>query len=44
MKADKKFRAEHIIQMTKRFNDGARLVSSEIVSRYDGGPYCIQKS
>lgn len=33
MKADKKNRAEHIIQMTKRFNDGARLVSSEIVSR-----------
>lgn len=33
MKADKKFRAEHIIQMTKRFNDGSRLVSSEIISR-----------
>lgn len=34
MKSDKKFRAEHIIQMTKRFNDGSRLVGSEIVSRY----------
>jgi len=33
MKSDKKFRAEHIIQMTKRFNDGSRLVGSEIVSR-----------
>lgn len=33
MKADKKLRAEHIIQMTKRFNDGSRLVGSEIVSR-----------
>ncbi|XP_055716567.1 ras-specific guanine nucleotide-releasing factor 2-like [Phlebotomus papatasi] len=33
MKADKKSRAEHIIQMTKRFNDGSRLVSSEIISR-----------
>lgn len=34
MKSDKKFRAEHIIQMTKRFNDGSRLVGSEIVSRW----------
>lgn len=34
MKSGKKFRAEHIIQMTKRFNDGSRLVGSEIVSRY----------
>jgi son of sevenless-like protein len=34
MKADKKSRAEHIIQMTKRFNDGSRLVCSEIVSRW----------
>ncbi|CRK97308.1 CLUMA_CG010703, isoform A [Clunio marinus] len=33
MKSDKKSRAEHIIQMTKRFNDGSRLVGSEIVSR-----------
>ena len=33
MKSDKKFRAEHIIQMTKRFNDGSRLVGSEIVLR-----------
>ena len=36
MKADKKSRAEHIIEMTKRFNDGSRLVSSEIISRYVG--------
>jgi son of sevenless len=35
MKADKKSRAEHIILMTKRFNDGARLVGSEIVSRLE---------
>ncbi|XP_055550871.1 ras-specific guanine nucleotide-releasing factor 2-like isoform X3 [Wyeomyia smithii] len=33
MKSDKKSRAEHIILMTKRFNDGSRLVCSEIVSR-----------
>lgn len=33
MKSDKKSRAEHIIQMTKRFNDGSRLVGSEIVTR-----------
>ncbi|KAG5680535.1 hypothetical protein PVAND_010039 [Polypedilum vanderplanki] len=33
MKSDKRNRAEHIIQMTKRFNDGSRLVGSEIVSR-----------
>lgn len=33
MKSDKKSRAEHIIQMTKRFNDGSRLVVAEIVSR-----------
>ncbi|CAD7092815.1 unnamed protein product [Hermetia illucens] len=33
MKADKKEKAEHIILMTKRFNDGSRLVSSEIISR-----------
>ncbi|XP_055605040.1 ras-specific guanine nucleotide-releasing factor 2-like [Uranotaenia lowii] len=32
MKSDKKSRAEHIILMTKRFNDGSRLVCSEIVS------------
>lgn len=34
MKSDKKSRAEHIILMTKRFNDGSRLVASEIISRY----------
>ncbi|XP_062717312.1 ras-specific guanine nucleotide-releasing factor 2-like isoform X5 [Aedes albopictus] len=33
MKSDKKSRSEHIILMTKRFNDGSRLVCSEIVSR-----------
>ncbi|ETN59148.1 ras GTP exchange factor [Anopheles darlingi] len=33
MKSDKKSRAEHIILMTKRFNDGSRLVCSEIVTR-----------
>lgn len=34
MKSDKKSRAEHIILMTKRFNDGSRLVVAEIVSRF----------
>lgn len=34
MKSSKKTRAEHISQMTKRFNDGSRLVCSEIISRY----------
>ncbi|XP_055644260.1 ras-specific guanine nucleotide-releasing factor 2-like isoform X2 [Toxorhynchites rutilus septentrionalis] len=33
MKIDKKALSEHIILMTKRFNDGSRLVCSEIVSR-----------
>lgn len=33
MKSNKKSQAEHISQMTKRFNDGSRLVSSEIISR-----------
>lgn len=35
MKSTKKTRAEHIIHMTKRFNDGSRLVSSEIITRCD---------
>lgn len=34
MKSDKKSQAEHISQMTKRFNDGSRLVSSEIITRF----------
>ncbi|KAJ6634993.1 Ras-specific guanine nucleotide-releasing factor 2, partial [Pseudolycoriella hygida] len=33
MKSNKETKAEHIIQMTKRFNDGSRLISSEIISR-----------
>lgn len=33
MKSNKKSKAEHISMMTKRFNDGSRLVSSEIISR-----------
>lgn len=37
MKSSKKTQAEHISQMTKRFNDGSRLVCSEIISRYGYG-------
>ncbi|XP_055314318.1 ras-specific guanine nucleotide-releasing factor 2-like isoform X3 [Sitodiplosis mosellana] len=33
MKSSKKTQAEHISQMTTRFNDGSRLVCSEIISR-----------
>lgn len=34
MKSNKKTMAEHIIHMTKRFNDGSRLVCSEIMTRF----------
>ncbi|XP_031638575.1 ras-specific guanine nucleotide-releasing factor 2-like isoform X2 [Contarinia nasturtii] len=33
MKSSKKTQAEHISLMTKRFNDGTRLICSEIISR-----------
>lgn len=36
IKSSKKSQAEHITQMTKRFNDGSRLISSDIISR------CVQ--
>lgn len=36
MKPNKRSQAENISRMTKRFNDGSRLVCSEIISRCGG--------